>query len=121
MKLNLQTAILDFSGRPLPQTFFGIRSNNPVNLGFLIVNILGTSLPGEKELSAEEKVKRYTLATKMLYAEEAEITTDEAALIKKCGNKMLSPMVFGQLDCILEGKPTGIKQIVEEEEETKEN
>ena len=116
MKINLQTPLLDFQGRNLPQTYFGVRSNNPVNFAFVAVTALGTAFQDEKNLSEIEKVKRYDLAVKLLYAEEVELTIEEAGLIKKCVGKLGSPMVYGQVDRILEGKDTGIKQFIPEED-----
>jgi len=112
MKINLQQPICDFQGNVLPQTSFGVPSRNPANLGFVLVSALGTSYPDERNLTAEEKMKRYGLAIRLLGVEagqEVELITEEIVLVKVVVGKFIaSSMIFGQIDRILEGKETGI-------------
>ena len=108
MNINLGTPITDFTGQPLPQTAVGIRSKDDLTLGVAIVSSLGTTLPNEKSVPSEEKMKRYGLAIRLLHKDELDLSIEECAMIKNCCDKMYPAMIYGQIDRILEGKDTGI-------------
>lgn len=110
MKVKLGTLITDFYGTPLPKAYFGFQSAEPTDLCYVCVTALGLAFQDEKGLPPEEKMKRYALAIKLLDAGKSmELSAEEATMIKNLVNKWTTPVVCGQVDRLLEGKPTGIK------------
>lgn len=60
-------------------------------------NALLSGYEDEKNLSAEEKVKRFKLAHKVFEAGEIELASEEATLIRKVVNKKYPTMIVGQV------------------------
>jgi len=119
MKISLQNPILSFQGENLPERVLGINSNNPLNLGTVLITALGANYTDEKNLPGREKVERYRLAVKLVNNTEVELTSEEITLCKKLVSKLTGSLIYGQVDALLEGKPTGIKQKVVKKEEPK--
>jgi len=109
MKVNLNTVITDFYGEVLPRAYFGFPSGVPTDLRYVVVTVLGTAFRDEVNLAPVEKIGRYKLAIKIMDANtEVDLVAEEVALIKKLVGKWTTPLVVGQVDCLLESKPTGI-------------
>jgi len=109
MKVNLNTRITDFYGEVLPRAYFGFPSEGSTDLRYIVVTVLGTAFRDELNLALVEKKRRYKLAIKIMDAEnEVDLVAEEVALIKKLVGKWTTPLVVGQVDCLLEGKSTGI-------------
>jgi hypothetical protein len=70
----------------------------------VIVNALLSSTEQEKNITGEEKFKRYALAKRAYDLEVFEITTEEAVLIKKLVSLIYAPLIVGQAWNIIEGK-----------------
>lgn len=106
MKVTLQSPILTLDGNTIKE------GNNPVNLAkFLLVSLTST-YPDEKNLTGEDKLKRYELALRIQNCTDPQmdISSDEIVLIKKLAAKCLTVVVYGQVAAYLEGKETGIVQ-----------
>lgn len=111
MNINTCIALLDWEGNVLTKKHFGVNSDNPANLGFVLATALGTPYPDEKNVSQEEKFQRYELALKIRGNEEVELSAEEVVLLKKLVAKLSTVLIYGQVASILEGKDTGIEQV----------
>ena len=78
----------------------------PVTLGIVAVNALLTNSEKEekeKSISADEKVKRFLLASKIQSAkEEVSLTVEEVAIIKKTIAYIYTTLVVGRAFELLE-------------------
>lgn len=89
--------IFNIDGKPVP-----LDRDNDLTLGAIACNAL--SMNNDAKLSSDEKLKRFKLALR-LHGEAlpVEITSDEAALIKKVVNENYpSPMMVGQVFHMIE-------------------
>jgi len=68
-------------------------------LGTAAVNTL---FANEKDMTGEQKVKRYNLATKIFEMGKVDVTTDEIVLIKKVIGKFTTALIVGQAYKMLE-------------------
>lgn len=98
MRANLNVGAVNMDGVVLID-----EAGKPVLLNSLCVNALLNEYQGEM-LSGTQKLERYKLA-KRLHANEseAEITVEEAALIKELIAKAYSPLIVGNVYAALEG------------------
>jgi hypothetical protein len=76
----------------------------PVTLKQVAVNALFAALPNEREISGEEKLKRYQLALRINKGGKIILTAEELSLIKKMIGKSFSTLVSGQAWMLLEGE-----------------
>lgn len=61
--------------------------------------------PKDLQVSGVEKIQRYDLAVKISnFGSEAELTAEDAALVKHAMAAIYIPIVVGQASAILEGK-----------------
>ena len=103
MKINFVQEIQKLEGGVLVIKQEG-EPDKPMLLRMACVNALMGLYEDEKNLSGEEKVKRYDMATKIQAMSEVDFTTEEIATIKKLVAKSYSPLVVGQAWKMLEGK-----------------
>lgn len=98
MKVNLNVAVKNIAGVDLTN-----EDGAPVLMTGLCVNALLGDYQGET-LTGTQKMARYTLAKKLTDCkEEAEITVEEASLIKELIAKAFGPLVVGRVYEVLEG------------------
>lgn len=93
MFFDANKTITSLDGQPLKE------GEREVTIGSVACNALLAPFDDERGLSGEEKVKRFELAVKISKANglPAEITVEDAALIKKLVAKLYAPLVVGQV------------------------
>ena len=115
MKINLKQALRSFEGEVLKkpvQTEKKDKRGQPVierrdmTLGTVCIDSLQAIYQDEKNLEAEEKMRRFVLAEEIYLAdEEMDIKDDQVVLLKKVIDKAFpSMLVVGQAYRMLEGK-----------------
>lgn len=88
MKLAITTALAGFDGQPL------LDGEKPILARDIAIKCLTYQVNGD-DANGEEKFRRGALAARLMSADEVEITTDEAALLKKlCGMAFGTVVVF---------------------------
>ena len=60
-----------------------------------IASLMGT-FPDERDLSGEEKIKRFGLAMRIRNAKDISLTAEEIALLKKIIGRSYGPLVVGR-------------------------
>ena len=70
--------------------------SKPLTLGAVAANALLAQFEDEKNLSGEEKVKRYGLAMRVVSSKDAALKAEEVAEIKKLVAKAYSPLIVGR-------------------------
>jgi len=100
MKITLtNTAYQDFAGEELTDEF-----GKPLTLKHIIIRALLTQQQNDPS-TGEEKYHRYKLAENISSAaNEIELTTEDAALIKKLIGKLFVPIIVGRAYDDIEGK-----------------
>ena len=68
----------------------------PLTLGAVAANALLAQTEEDKSMTGEEKVRRYSLAMKVVTNAEAALKAEEVAEIKKVVAKAYGPLVVGQ-------------------------
>lgn len=103
MKLDVTKKITDLDGAALKE------GERELTLSMVICNALMISHQSERELSGDEKVKRFVLATRIHGAAlPVDVSAEEAALIKKLVAMAYGPLVVGQVWQAVEGhRPNG--------------
>ena len=80
----------------------------PLTLRAAAETALMASYPDEQNLSGQEKLKRYILATKIEKATKTlDLTTDEVTLLKTLIAKAYGPLVVGEAWAVLD--PASVK------------
>lgn len=69
------------------------------------IEALMAVFPDERELSGDDKVKRYKLASLIHKGGLVEITAEELSLLKRLIGKFYSPLIVGQAYAMLEADP----------------
>ena len=103
MKIDFTTPIQTLDGKPILNN----PGNQPATLKTITTDALLASFEDEKNITGEEKLKRYLLATR-IYAnpQNIDLTVEETALIKKLIGKGFGPLIVGQAYEIIESKQT---------------
>lgn len=99
MRLDFSTTLLGLDGKPLKE------GDKEVRLGEFCATALLTPYQDEKELSGDEKVKRFKIAEKIYNGGEQDLTIEEAALLKKLVAKAFAPLIVGRIYGLLESEP----------------
>jgi hypothetical protein len=73
MKIDFSAIIADLDGKPLAELTLGTMATNALMLPF----------EDERNLSGEEKVRRFKLAQRIHGAAEVDLTAEDISLIKK--------------------------------------
>ena len=103
MKRNLNVVLKTLDGQPLKEEHNGTARD--VLLSRLAVNALLANYEDEKNLSGDDKVKRFKLAQQINDADgEVEVTAEQVSLLKSLIAKGYTPLVVGQAYEILEGE-----------------
>lgn len=100
MQIDMQQVLRDFTGEP----FKDIRKDPPVD--FILKNACVDALfVPEKDLSSEERMKRWNLAQKIYAADGAlDLEAAEVTMIQKLAAKNFLTAFYGVLHTALEGK-----------------
>lgn len=96
MKRNFDAEIKDFDGNSLRD------GENALTLKVVAVNSLMAIYPDERDISGNEKLARYKIASKVHGGGMVELTAEEVAKIKALIGKAYSPAVVGPAFEILE-------------------
>lgn len=107
MNVNLNTVLVNIDGKPLKKL------DKDLTLKIIITDALLQMNPDERNLSADEKLKRYELALKIRKNDAISLESDDTVLIKMLINKVYGTLVIGQTHSLLEGKTTGLEDVAE--------
>lgn len=104
MKVDLSGNMLDLNKQPVMRTKEnGEKTDEPVPVKVIITNALLAAFEDERELSGEDKYKRFKLADRINSAEgEVEISGEELALVKKMVGKGYNVLAVGHIYNLLE-------------------
>lgn len=106
MKIALNQKLKDFDGEVLiTEKLVGKETKKtPLTIAEVVINSLTANFGDEKDLTGDEKVKRFILAQKIHRKKDgtAEITIDEASMVKKLVGKAYGVLIVGQVFEILE-------------------
>ena len=108
MKRNLNVVLKTLKGEPLKEQYVGPDDKpleRDLTLASVAVTALLASYDDEKNLSGEDKVKRFKLAQQINDADgDVEVTAEQVSLLKSLIAKGYTPLVVGQAYEILEGE-----------------
>jgi hypothetical protein len=96
VKIKFSAPILDMEKNPVKE------GDKDVTLGSVSCTALLATYPDEKELSGDDKVKRFRLAEAAVAGGEQEVKVEDAALLKKLIAKAYAPLVVGRAYDIIE-------------------
>jgi len=102
MNIDLTTVMLDIDGKLLK------KGKDDLTLKTVIISALLQLSVDEKNLSIDEKLKRYDLALRIQKSDAISLESDDIVLIKKLVNKIYGTIIVGQVCNILEGRGTGL-------------
>jgi len=114
MKINFNQNLLNLDGKRLKI------NDRELTLLSISQNVLVNILTKEDEtIASGEKEDRYNLALKITIHKEVEteVTAEDIVLLKKLIGKPYIPLVVGQAFLMLEGRSTGIVEVVDEVKE----
>jgi hypothetical protein len=100
MKINMETAFLDFDGEPLKRKNKKDESID-ATMRWACIEALCGSYAGE-DLSGEEKHLRYKLALKCS-GPDVDLTLEDRTKLKELIGKAFGPLVVGSAYALLEG------------------
>lgn len=107
MKIDFSTELLSLSGEPIKENIqdeSGIKKV-PLQLWKVCTDSLLAVFQDERNVTGEDKVKRWKLAQKIHEAKEVDLESEEISLIKSLIAKSYSPAIVGPAFQLLEGKP----------------
>ncbi len=111
MKLDMKVVLLEMNGDMMVQATMkdGVKTGEEyITLGLIFKAALLNLNEDEQKMSGVKRHERYTIATKITKAEnddeDADLTVEEVATIKKTIGKKYQPIIVGQIWNILEGK-----------------
>lgn len=98
MKIHVERTLKTIDGEDLKREDGAILSVREVMLNSLL-----SPFPDERNLSGEDKVKRYSIAMRIHKESEPDLNVEELTLIKQLVGKLYFPLIVGQMWEILEG------------------
>jgi hypothetical protein len=111
MKVNVTQPIKELDGSQLmtgkdtcPTCRQTVGKTEQMTLRSVVVDALLTTFGDERELSGEDKLKRYDLAVQIYACDEMQLKAEEVALIKKLVARRYGPLVTGQAWAMLDPK-----------------
>jgi hypothetical protein len=109
--INFNQKILTLDGKVVHE------GDRKLTLLLISQNALLNVSKDDEHITSGEKVDRYALALKITMTKESEIdvTAENIVLLKKVIGKLYVPLIVGQVFLMLEGKPTGITEVIDEE------
>jgi len=100
MVVNLGKGLFTLDGEIIPDM-----KNEPATVRGVAIEALFATFKGEENLSGEEKMKRWELASKIkAESDPVEMTVEEVALLKKLIGKAYGALIVGQAWKVLEGE-----------------
>jgi hypothetical protein len=100
MQVLLGRTFVDLEGKEI-----NAEAGTSATLRGIVVNALLASFEDEKQLSGEEKLRRWELAQSIQHATDpVEIKSEDITLIKKLVGKAYTTIIVGQAWQMLEGK-----------------
>lgn len=100
MKVDLDAKITDLEGRPTKD------GEKDMTLSSVICSAMLVTVPGDQELSSDEKVRMFKLAQSAIKAGQQELSVEDVAFLKKRIGKLFGPLVVGRAFDLLEQKET---------------
>lgn len=100
MKITVTEKLKDYENKPL------IEDENSVVLRDIFAIALNNNSSVEDQLTPELKLKVYKLTQKIFATDKVELTVDEAALIKERVGLVYTPLIYGRVCEVLDGKVT---------------
>jgi hypothetical protein len=95
-KLDLTVVICDLKNKALTE------AGAPLTLGAVLGNSL-LSQPQHANPSADEKYKRFKLASKIATTSELEASADDIVLLKRVVGELYTALIVGRVFDLLEG------------------
>ena len=105
-KINFSAVLMSIEGTPIKT-----EKQEKMTLGAATKQSL---LFFDEKESGSEKYENYCLATKVIDGGEVTIKSEEISRIKKAIGKYMGAIIVGQAWNILEGKPSGIVEKLDE-------
>ena len=100
MLVLLGKGILDLDGKAVNSL-----DGKPATVRGVVIEALLATFNDEAQLSGEEKLKRWELASKIKNsADPVELTVEEISLAKRLVGKAYGPLIVGQTWKVLEGE-----------------
>lgn len=100
IQVNVDTEILDMFGNSIPMSDKEDAPKLQVKHAF--INSLMGNYEDERQLSGEDKVKRFKIAEKVAAGGDVKLIAEEAAELKKVLPKMFNPLVVGRCYALLD-------------------
>ncbi|HTE22277.1 MAG TPA: hypothetical protein VK674_04525 [Candidatus Limnocylindria bacterium] len=97
MRIKVTDPLIDYEGRVL------VEGKEPVTFRRVFVTALNT-FPDNDRPPAEQMAQIYALSVKLYVDDEAELSLEEAALIKDRVGRLYNPLVYGRTCELLEGQ-----------------
>ena len=97
MQVDFSRAITDLEGAEIED------GGKTVTLSRIACNALLAMRQDDKNLTGEEKAKRYGLAVKLVDAADCEVSAEDIALIKRLIGEVYPPIFVGRAWELLEG------------------
>jgi len=99
MKIDFTKQLKDLDGKTI------VEKDGAITLKSICINSLMANYQDEKNLSGEEKFKRYELAMKISEnGKDVDLKAEDISLIKQLVGKAFTPLVVGQTYKMLEDK-----------------
>ena len=108
MKIDVTQVLKDYENKPIFRSETNergriVQSKEKLTLRWVISTAVNTSTQG-KPMTAEQKNKAYQISLKVWKDKEVNLTVDDLAFIKKQVGEIYTPLVFGRVSDIFEGK-----------------
>ena len=91
MKINFDTILTNLNGQALKD-----EKDEPTSLKTVAVNALMQPYPDERELSGEDKLKRFSIALLIQPGGDIDLNAEQVSLIKKLIGKLYTPLIVGR-------------------------
>ena len=118
-KIDMTVVLQNEAGKPATDEFDFIPTRDqprcencpPLTLGHAIAHALFVQFPDERDLLAEQKWARGTLAMRIKDAKDAALSAEEVAVVKRLLAKLYGPIVVMQAFPLLDpnAKPPTVK------------
>lgn len=99
MKIDLSAKILDLDGSTIRT---GARGEKDFTLGSAVCTALLTPDPKESDISAEEKLRRFNLATKLYDGGVQDLSVEDISLLKLLIGRAYPALTVGRCFALLD-------------------
>jgi hypothetical protein len=97
--IDFMQPMIDLTGQPIPTSQ---TDKTPVTLGDVAATALLNSYPDERDITGDEKVKRFDLAVLAKGGKPVDLTAENVAKIKQLIAKSYGPLIVGRAYAILD-------------------